>query len=125
MRKLLLLGFLFCLFSVNVDAQTPTELLMGKWKLVKWTTKKGTEKNIVSEFETDQVYQIFNEGGKFISVVGEKENKGKWKLSKENDVLTIRLKMIIVVDFHIDFMDAKKRIITTDQLGTLEYEKVE
>lgn len=122
MKHLLLLIFSFFLFSVNVNAQTSAELI-GKWKLVKWT-KKGKEKDILKEFKTDQVYQIFKDDNKFISVNGEKENKGKWKLSKGNDILTIR-SGIFVVDFHVDYFDAKKRIITADEVGTLEYEKVE
>nr|WP_121271672.1 lipocalin family protein [Pedobacter schmidteae] len=122
MKHLLLLIFSFFLFSVNVNAQTSAELI-GKWKLVKWT-KKGKEKDILKEFKTDQVYQVFKDDNKFISVNGEKENKGKWKLSKENDILTIR-SGIFVVDFHVDYFDAKKRIITADEVGTLEYEKVE
>jgi len=60
----------------------------------------------------------------FNSVIGDKEPKGKWKLSKDNKMLTIR-SGIFTVDFRIDYFDAKRRVITADQLGTLEYEKVD
>jgi hypothetical protein len=114
--------FLFCVFSSATNAQTANEL-MGKWKLIKWT-KKGKEKDILKEFGTDQVYQVFNEKNRFISINGEKEYKSRWKLSKDNDILTIR-SGLLVIDFHIDYFDAKKRVITSDQMGTLEYVKVE
>ncbi len=121
MKRMFLLAFAFCLLTGTVNAQTANELI-GKWKLVKWT-KKGKEKNILSEFKTDQVYQVFQEKNKFISINGDKQHKGKWKLSKDNTILTIR-SGVFVVNSKIDYFDTKKRIITSDELGTLEYEKV-
>lgn len=121
MKRTFLIVLAFCLVVSIAKAQTANELI-GKWKLVKWT-KKGKEKDILSEFKTDQVYQVFQEKSKFISVVGDKEHKGKWKLSKDNMILTIR-SGIFVINSKVDYFDTKKRIITSDELGTLEYEKV-
>lgn len=121
MNRMFLLALAFCLTAGSVNAQTANELI-GKWKLVKWT-KKGKEKDILSEFKTDQVYQVFQEKGKFISINGDKQHKGKWKLSKDNMILTIR-SGIFVINSKIDYFDTKKRIITSDEVGTLEYEKV-
>jgi hypothetical protein len=101
----------------TVQAQTATEIL-GKWKLVKWT-KNGKEKTVA-----DSTFQIFNENNKFISVAEGKEHKGKWKLSADNKTLTIR-SGVFVIPFTVDQFDPKKRVITTDQLGTLEYVKVD
>ncbi|OXG07082.1 lipocalin-like protein [Flavobacterium araucananum] len=119
MKKLILL--LFCIYGLTSYSQTSTELI-GKWKLVKWT-QKGKEKNIQEYYKTDQVYQVFEDNNLFQSLVGDKTHKGKWKLSNNNDELTI-ISGIFTVPFKIDYFDSKKRIITTDQLGTLEYEKV-
>lgn len=121
MNRMFLLALAFCLIAGSVNAQTANELI-GKWKLVKWT-KKGKEKDILSEFKTDQVYQVFAEKNKFISINGDKQHKGKWKLSKDNKILTIR-SGIFVINSRIDYFDTKKRVITSDELGTLEYEKV-
>ena len=121
MKRMGAIVLLITLFIAGVHAQTPEQMLLGKWKLVKWT-KKGVEKNILKEFKTEDVYQVFDLKNKFISVVGEKENKGKWKLLK-NEVLSIR-SGLVVVDFHIDYMDTKTRKITSEQVGTLEYVKV-
>lgn len=118
--KLLLIAAL-TFFVLNAKAQTATELI-GKWKLVKWT-KNGKEKDIMTEFKTTEVYQVFQDDGRFISVIGEEERKSKWKLSADNKKLTIR-SGIITVPFSIDYFDSKKRVITTDAMGTLEYEKV-
>lgn len=122
MKKLILTLFI-CLAAIcSTKAQTAAELI-GKWKLVKWT-KKGKEQDIIKEFKTDSVYQVFKDKNQFISVVGPKETKSKWKLSGDNKMLTIR-HTLITINFSIDYFDAKRRIITSDQLGTMEYEKVE
>ena len=121
MKTKLLFIAVFTFFALNASAQTAAELI-GKWKLVKWT-KNGNEKDIMKEFKTTEVYQVFDEDGKFISVVGDEERKSKWKLSDDNKKLTIR-SGIITVPFSVDYFDAKKRVITTDAMGTLEYEKV-
>ncbi|MHA4812083.1 hypothetical protein ACX0G9_28570 [Flavitalea flava] len=102
-------------------AQTSAELL-GKWKLVKWT-QNGEDKDIPGYYKTDQVFQIFYEGDKFESVIDDKVHKGKWKLSDDNKELTIK-SGLFSVKFSVDYFDNKKRVITTAQLGTLEYEKV-
>jgi hypothetical protein len=60
----------------------------------------------------------------FVSVTEGKEHKGKWKLSKDTQTLTIRSGMF-TVNFKIDKFDQKTRVITADQVGTLEYKKVE
>ena len=120
MKKLLfLIPVLFLAFSVS--AQTSKELI-GKWQLVKWT-KNGKDKDIVKAHKTDQVFQVFKEGGAFESVIGDKTHKGTWKLNKDNTSLTITAS-IAVVDFSIDYFDATKRIITSPMVGTLEYKKV-
>ena len=120
MKKVLtLFALLFVMVSVN--AQTATELT-GQWKLVKWIDKKGNEKDIREYFKTTEVYQVFDADGKFQSLVGEKITKGKWKLSKDNKKLTVTVLLINEV-FDVDFFDAKKRVISTPQLGTFEYEK--
>ncbi len=120
MKKALLI--LICLIGFAANAQTSKELL-GKWKLVKWT-HHGKPKDIASTFKTDQVFQVFLQNGEFQSLVGSEVHKSKWKLSKDNSELTITSTLIIPVKFHIDYFDSKKRIITSEQMGTLEYEKV-
>lgn len=70
--KLFILAAL-ALFISTAKAQTATELI-GKWKLVKWT-KNGKEKDITSEFKTTDVYQVFEEDGKFTSVIGDEQRK--------------------------------------------------
>lgn len=119
MKNLFLL--LIGLIALSVNAQTSKELI-GKWQLVK-LTKNGSEKDLKDVYKTDQVYQVFTKEGKFQGIVGDKSAKGKWKLSKENDVLTVTVDLI-PVKFQIDYFDNEKRIITNDQLGTLEYKKV-
>lgn len=114
MKLLLLLSF--CLISLASSAQTSKELI-GKWKLVK-ETKDGVVK------EPKDTYQIFMEGGKFKGVNGDKSRNGKWALSDDNKALTIKIS-IISLTFSVDYFDAKKRTITNEKTGTLEYEKVE
>ncbi len=121
MKTKLLIVAACTFFAVNANAQTAAELV-GKWKMVKWT-KNSKEKDITSEYKTDQVFQIFMADGSFISLVGSEERKSKWKLSDDGKKLTIR-SGIITVPFSVDYFDAKKRVITTDAMGTLEYEKV-
>lgn len=120
--KILLTTLLFCL-AMTLQAQTSKELL-GKWKLVKFT-QHGKEKDIMSTFKSDQVFQVFLPDGKFQSIVGGETHKSKWKLSKDNSELTIISSLIVPIKFHIDYFDSKKRIITSEILGTLEYQKVE
>lgn len=122
MKKVILTLFICVTAVCGIKAQTAAEL-MGKWKLIKWT-KKGKEQDIIKEFKTDSVYQVFNPKNQFISVVGPKQTKSKWKLSGDNKMLTIR-HTLITINFSIDYFDAKRRVITSDQLGTMEYEKVE
>lgn len=112
----LLITFLFCVAGFVSHAQTSKELI-GKWKLLK-ETKGG-----VVRTPTD-VYQVFIEGGEFQGINGNNSRKGKWKLSDDNKKLTIKIS-IISIAFNIDYFDTKKRIISSDKTGTLEYEKVE
>lgn len=119
MKKLALITIFFAMVAGSAKAQTATELL-GKWKLVKWTTKNGKDKPV-----NDSTFQVFKEKNQFISILDGKEHKGKWKLNKDNTVLTIRSGLVIKVDFKIDYFDSKKRSITADELGTLEYVKVD
>jgi len=120
MKNLFFVAVVFFM-AVTVSAQTQEQLL-GKWQLVKWT-KKGKDKDIADYYKTDQVFQVFKEGNKFESIVGDKTHKGTWKLNKDNTVLTIT-SGIVVADFTVDYFDAQKRIITYATLGTLEYKKV-
>lgn len=110
------------LIALSVNAQTSKELI-GKWQLVKWT-KNGKEKSIQDKFKTDQVFQVFRENGDFESIVGDELHKAKWKLSKDNSDLTI-IAVLMPVKFKVDYFDAQKRIITTPQLGTFEYRKIQ
>ncbi|MFW0738389.1 lipocalin-like domain-containing protein [Flavobacterium sp. T12S277] len=121
MKKIVYLA-LIMLASLSIQAQTSKELI-GKWQLVK-LTKNGKEKDIKEKFNSDQVFQVFNEDGKFTGVVGEKSINGKWKLSKDNDVLTVTVDLM-PVKFQIEYFDSQKRVVTQDQLGTLEYKKVD
>lgn len=107
--------------AATINAQTSQELI-GKWQLVK-LTKNGTEKDILQVFKSEKVYQAFTENGKFQGTVGDKSTKGKWKLSKDNTELTVTVDLI-PVKFSVDYFDKDKRIITNDQIGTLEYRKV-
>jgi len=118
MKKIILL-LLFAGFSAN--AQTPAELL-GKWQLVNWV-QHGKEKDIISYFKTDQIYQVLLDGNEFQSLIGSEVHKGKWKLSKNNTELTIN-SGIIPVKFKIEHLDAEKRVISSDIMGTLTYKKV-
>ena len=118
-----LLTLLFACLTISMQAQTSKELL-GKWKLVKFT-QHGKERDIASTFKSDQVFQVFLPNGKFESIVGGEIHKSRWKLSKDNSELTIISTLILPIKFHIDYFDSKKRIITSDILGTLEYQKVE
>ncbi len=114
--------FIITLLSFSINAQTETELI-GKWKLVKWT-QNGKEKNLQDHFHTDQVFQVFLENKhQFQSITGDDVHKGKWKLSADGKSMTIIAGVLPIV-FSIDYFDAKKRIITQETLGTLEYEKV-
>lgn len=120
MRNFILILTFFMSFVLS--AQTSKELL-GKWQLVKWT-QNGKEKDIASQFKTDQVYQVFLENGEFQSLVGNETRKSKWKLSKDNSELTIISTLIVPVKFKIDYFDSEKRIISSTQMGTLEYKKI-
>ncbi|MNJ84999.1 hypothetical protein D3C87_24630 [compost metagenome] len=114
--------FIIILLSVSANAQTETELI-GKWKLVKWT-QNGKEKNLQDHFHTDQIFQVFLENKhQFQSITGDDVHKGKWKLSPDGKSLTI-ISGVLPIVFLIEYFDAKKRVITQETLGTLEYEKV-
>ncbi|WP_264526165.1 DUF5004 domain-containing protein [Flavobacterium sp. N502536] len=121
MKKIVYLA-LIMLASLSIQAQTSKELI-GKWQLVK-LTKNGKEKDIKEKFNSDQVFQVFNEDGKFTGIVGEKSINGKWKLSKDNAILTVTVDLM-PVKFQIEYFDSQKRVVTQDQLGTLEYKKVD
>ncbi len=107
---------LLCAAAFVSQAQTSKELI-GKWKLVK-QTKDG-----VVTTPTD-VYQVFEDGGVFQGINGSSSRKGKWKLSADNKKLTVKIS-IISIAFKVAYFDSKKRTISSDQTGTLEYEKVE
>jgi hypothetical protein len=103
--------------GLNGFAQTSNELI-GKWKLVKETTMSGKVKT------PENTFQVFLKGGGFQGISGNDSRKGKWKLSEDNKTLTIKIS-IISIKFKVDYFDAKKRIISSDKIGTLEYQKVQ
>ena len=111
------LSFILALVLVvsSATAQTSKELI-GKWKLVK-ETKDGVVK------EPKDTYQVFKEGGKFQGINGDKTRNGKWELSADNKELTVKIS-VVSVKFRVEYFDEKKRIISSDMTGTLEYEKV-
>lgn len=119
--KTLLLSLLFCTMGMTANAQTAKELI-GKWQLVRFT-HNGQEKDIKDFFKTDQVYQVFYEDGKFESLVGDEVHKGKWKMSKDNQHLTLTT-TLIPIKLHIDLFQDGRRITSYESLWTFEHKKV-
>ncbi|MDQ8013205.1 MAG: hypothetical protein REI96_12200 [Flavobacterium nitrogenifigens] len=117
MKKIALLLFSIIVFS-HARAQTPQELI-GRWKLVRWTKHKK-EKTV-----DDSTFQVFSPNGQFLSIAQGKTHKGKWKLWKNSSILTITSAGVLVLDFKIDYFDSRKRIMTADGIGTLEYVKAD
>lgn len=110
-----LLIFALLLWAHSVSAQTGRELI-GTWKLVK-ETKDG------KVTEPENTYQVFLEGEKFQGINGDKQKNGKWGLSADNKELTVKIS-VVKVKFRIEYFDSKRRVISSDMTGTLEYEKV-
>lgn len=119
--KTTLLTLIFCAFGLTINAQTSKELI-GKWQLVRWT-QNGKDKDIKDYFKTDQVFQVFYDDGKFESLVGDESHKGKWKLSKDNQELTITT-TILPIKFHVDSFSDGKRVISYEGIGTFEHKKI-
>lgn len=107
--------------SVLLSAQTSQELF-GKWQLVRWV-KNSKEKDIISYFKTDQVFQIFKDDHTYESINGGDIHKGKWHFSNDNTELTLTTSLI-PIKFRIDYFDKEKRIMTYKDLGTFTYFKV-
>ena len=104
-----------CIFTISkMHAQTSNELI-GRWKLVKWTVN-ASEKSIMDSFKTDQVFQIFKDKNEFISINGKRITRGKWKLSSDNKYLNIKVGLGTVVNFKIDYFDAKSEPLPMNQL---------
>ena len=116
MKTLVTLLLVLCSFAGYSQASKD---LIGKWQLVK-LTKNGTEKSIKEQFKSDLVYQVFEEDGKFKGIIAEDSMNGKWKLSKDDKILTVTVKMI-PVKFNLEYIDANKRIIYHKQLGFLTH----
>ena len=114
MKTLVILILVLCSFAGY--SQTAKELI-GKWKLV-----KQTNNGVVST--PKDTYQVFMPEGKFQGIHNGDSRNGKWKLSDDNKTLTIKIS-IISIKFKIESFDEKKRVISSDKTGTLEYEKVE
>ncbi|MBS1746524.1 MAG: lipocalin family protein [Bacteroidetes bacterium] len=120
MKKILAIAVI--LFSaLTIHAQTANDLI-GKWKLVNWNMS-GNDMNIHDFFKTDEVYQVFNEDNSFESIVGDIINKGTWNLSGDGKTLTIKVEGQKKAIFNVDHLDANKRIISEQKLGTLTYQK--
>lgn len=115
MKKLATLILFLC--SLTGYSQTAKELI-GKWKLVKQTNINGTVST------PKDTYQVFMEDGKFQGLHNGNSRNGKWKLSDDNKTLTIKIS-IISIKFTVESFDERKRIISSDKTGTLEYEKVQ
>lgn len=119
--KTTLLTLFLCVACLTAKAQTAKELI-GKWQLVRYL-HNGQEKDIKDFFKTDQVYQVFYENGKFESLIGDEVHKGKWKMSKDNQYLTLT-STLIPVKLHIDLFKDGKRITSYESLWTFEHKKI-
>ncbi|MCD0471760.1 hypothetical protein [Flavobacterium sp. JAS] len=121
MKKVILSFICLIGLSISASAQTQNELV-GKWMLVKWT-KNGRTQNIKEYFKTTSVLQVFQENGDFESRIGSESTYSKWKLTKNDSELVIVDSMVSITS-SIDYFDAKKRVITTPEMGTFEYKKI-
>jgi len=124
MKKYILI---VCLSIAGIfKAQTSKELI-GKWQLVE-TQVNSQPKDIKSTFGSDKVLQNFKEDSGFEAVIGGKTSKGKWELTKENDVQILNIKVgKNVTKFKVDYFDANKRTISFLNNGnniSLTYKKI-
>lgn len=116
MKRAVVVLIFTCLACVAYG-QTSKELI-GKWRMIS-ETKEGMTKE-----PKEPTFQVFFADGVFEGIVGEKSRKGKWTLSENNQLLTVKIS-VINVKFKVEYFDAKKRIISHETMGTLTYEKVE
>ncbi|MGK6343522.1 hypothetical protein ACMGDK_14895 [Chryseobacterium sp. DT-3] len=124
MKKYILI---VCLSLAGIfKAQTSKELI-GKWQLVE-AQINDQPKDIKSTFGSDTVFQNFKEDSSFEAIIGGKTNKGKWELTKENDVQILNITAgKNVTKFKVDYFDANKRTISLVNKGnkiSLTYKKI-
>jgi hypothetical protein len=88
MKKCILI--LLLLSISNTFAQTVSEDIFGQWQLQ--TLQVDNDKLTAKEaFETNNVFQIYSENNQFEGIVGEKNNKGTWKISDDQKSVYIKL----------------------------------
>ncbi|AZA50646.1 hypothetical protein EG346_21800 [Chryseobacterium carnipullorum] len=124
MRKYILI---VCLSLAGIfKAQTSKELI-GKWQLVE-TQINSQPKDIKSIFGSDTVFQDFMQNSSFEATIGKKRNKGKWELTKENNVQILSITVgKNITKFNVDYFDENKRTISFINNGnniSLTYKKI-
>lgn len=124
MKKYILI---VCLSLTGIfKAQTSKELI-GKWQLVE-TVINSQPQDIKSTFGSDTVFQDFKQDSSFEATIGKKSNKGKWELTKENNVQILNITVgKDIIKFKVDYFDENKRTISFINNGnniSLTYKKI-
>jgi hypothetical protein len=88
MKKCILI--LLLLSISNTFAQTVSEDIFGQWQLQTLQVDNG-KLTAKEAFETNNVFQIYSENNQFEGIVGEKNNKGTWKISDDQKSVYIKL----------------------------------
>lgn len=119
--KKMLTPLLLCVAAPLSWAQGANELL-GKWQLVGMKNAQGQAQSIEETFGTRQVFQVFSSPNVFDGVIGERSLRGKWALSDDGKLLTIKLGGQSY-KFPIERFSPQKRVIRSPDQETLSYEK--
>jgi len=103
-------------------AQTAAQLI-GKWQLVGYKDETGKVIQVEREFGTKNIYQVFTAPNGFKSILGSFTSDGTLMLSPDGKVLSITTEDNDTIRFAVKSFTATSRVIHSDELGTLTYEK--
>lgn len=87
MKKFILL-VVFAFMGTIASAQTSKDIV-GKWRLVSGKDTAGKEIDVKAMHKSDNVFNVFKDGGTYMHVSGSKVDTGTWTLDAAKKEITV------------------------------------
>ena len=90
MKKVMLFAVMAMFFSISASAQSSKEIV-GQWRLVSGTDASGKALDVKGMHKSENVFNVFKEGGTYMHVAGSKVETGTWTYTDATKELSVKV----------------------------------